>query len=90
MLPALAAALAASSVNWLVVPLVSYNSDDGRAGGAAGQVHFVGDERPYRAALGAQVLFSTTGVQSHYFRLDVPHLFGLPLRMWLSAGSTAS
>jgi hypothetical protein len=86
MLPALAAALAtASSVTWLVVPLVSYNSDDGLAGGAAGQVQWVGDVRPYRAQLGAQVLFSTSGVQSHYFRMDVPRLFGSPLRMWLSA-----
>ncbi|MFL5406504.1 MAG: Omp85 family outer membrane protein [Myxococcales bacterium] len=86
MLPVLAAALAtASSMTWLVVPLVSYNSDDGLAGGAAGQVQWVGDVRPYRAALGAQVLFTTAGVQSHYFRLDVPRLFGSSLRMWLSA-----
>src|SRR5205807_2549822 len=40
---------------------------------------------PYKAALGVQVLFTTAGVQSHYLRLDVPRLFGSPLRMWLGA-----
>ena len=80
MLPALAAALAASTVDWLALPIASYNSDDGLAGGAVVQAQWVGKVAPYRAAIGAQVLFSTAGVQSHYLRLDVPRLFGTPLR----------
>ena len=83
MLPGLAAVLAAATVDWLALPIASYNSDDGLAGGAVAQVHWLGDVQPYRAALGAQVLFSTAGVQSHYLRLDVPRLFGSPLRFWL-------
>src|SRR5690349_12554516 len=86
MLPALALALAAAStVDWLALPIASYNSDDGLAGGAVLQAQWVGDVKPYRLAIGAQVLFSTAGVQSHYVRLDVPRLFGSPLRMWLGA-----
>ena len=86
MLPALAVALAAAStVDWLALPIASYNSDDGLAGGAVVQAQWVGDVKPYRVALGAQVLFSTAGVQSHYLRLDVPRLFGSPVRMWLGA-----
>jgi outer membrane protein assembly factor BamA len=30
-------------------------------------------------------MFTTTGVQSHYFRLDVPQVFGSPVRVALSA-----
>jgi outer membrane protein assembly factor BamA len=86
MLPALAAALAvASTVDWLALPIASYNSDDGLAGGAVLQAQWVGGVTPYRASLGAQILFSTNGVQSHYLRLDVPHLFGTPLRLWVGA-----
>jgi outer membrane protein assembly factor BamA len=86
MLPALAAALAAAStVDWLALPIASYNSDDGLAGGAVVQAQWVGKVKPYRAAIGAQVLFSTAGVQSHYVRLDVPRLFGSRLRLWLGA-----
>src|SRR5256885_12878358 len=86
MLSALAAALAAAStVDWLALLIASDNSDDGLAGGAVVQAQWVGKVRPYRVALGAQVLFSTAGVQSHYLRLDVPRLFGSPLRFWLGA-----
>src|SRR3954463_9930504 len=86
MLSALAVALAAAStVDWLALPIASYNSDDGLAGGAVVQAQWVGKVRPYRAAIGAQVLFSTSGVQSHYLLLDVPRLFGSPLRFWLGA-----
>jgi outer membrane protein assembly factor BamA len=81
---ALSAALAAS-VDWLALPIASYNSDDGLAGGAIVQAQWLGRTAPYTAALGAQVLFTTTGVQSHFLRLDVPHLFGTPLRLWLGA-----
>ena len=81
---ALAAAVAAS-VDWLALPIASYNSDDGLAGGVVVQAQWLGRVEPYKAALGAQVLFSTAGVQSHYLRLDVPRLFGTPLRLWLGA-----
>jgi len=81
---ALAAAVAAS-VDWLALPIASYNSDDGFAGGVVVQAQWLGRVPPYKAALGAQVLFSTAGVQSHYLRLDVPRLFGTPLRLWLGA-----
>ena len=80
---ALAAAVAAP-VDWLALPIASYNSDDGFAAGAVLQAQWTG-RAPYRAALGAQVLFSTAGVQSHYLRLDFPRLFGTPLRLWLGA-----
>jgi surface antigen Omp85-like protein len=80
---ALAAAVAAP-VDWLALPIASYNSDDGLAGGVVVQAQWLG-RAPYKAALGAQVLFSTAGVQSHYLRLDVPRLFGTPLRLWLGA-----
>jgi len=80
---ALAAAVAAPVVDWLALPVVSYNSDDGLAGGIVVQAQWLGRAPPYRAALGAQILFTTAGVQSHYLRLDVPRLFGSPLRMWL-------
>src|SRR6266849_4647323 len=72
---ALAAAVAAP-VDWLALPIASYNSDDGLAGGVVVQAQWLGRVAPYKAALGAQVLFSTAGVQSHYLRLDVPRLFG--------------
>src|SRR5256885_6973052 len=86
MLTALAAALAAAStVDWLALPIASYNSDDGLAGGAVVQAQWLGHVAPYKVALGAQVLFSTRGVQSHFLRFDVPHLFGTPLRLWLGA-----
>ena len=81
---ALAAAVAAS-VDWLALPIATYNSDDGFAGGVVVQAQWLGRVPPYKAALGAQVLFSTAGVQSHYLRLDVPRLFGTPLRLWLGA-----
>jgi Omp85 superfamily domain len=80
---ALAATVAAPVVDWLVLPIASYNSDDGLAGGVVLQAQWLGRVAPYKAALGAQVLFTTSGVQSHYLRLDVPRLFGTPLRMWL-------
>ena len=82
---ALAAAVAAPVVDWLALPIASYNSDDGLAGGIVVQAQWAGRVPPYKAALGAQVLFTTSGVQSHYLRLDVPRLFGTPLRMWLGA-----
>ncbi len=81
---ALSAALAAS-VDWLLLPIASYNSDDGLAGGAIVQAQWLGRMAPYNASLGAQVLFTTGGVQSHFLRLDVPHLFDTSLRMWLGA-----
>ena len=81
---ALAAAVAAQ-VDWLALPIASYNSDDGLAGGVVVQAQWLGKVAPYKAALGAQVLFSTAGVQSHYLRLDVPRLFGSPLRLWVGA-----
>jgi hypothetical protein len=82
---ALAAAVAAPVVDWLALPIASYNSDDGLAGGVVVQAQWLGRVPPYKVALGAQVLFTTAGVQSHYLRLDVPRLFGTPLRMWLGA-----
>src|ERR687886_2634659 len=80
---ALAAAVAAPVVDWLALPIASYNSDDGLAGGVVVQAQWLGRYPPYKASLGAQVLFTTAGLQSHYLRLDVPRLFGTPLRMWL-------
>jgi hypothetical protein len=78
-----AAVVHAGSVDWLAFPVVSYNSDDGLAGGAIVQAQWLGALPPYRAAIGAQVLFTTHGIQSHYLRLDVPHLFGTGVRLWV-------
>ncbi len=75
MILALTAAIAAS-VDWVALPAAAYDSDLGFTGGAVGRVQWVGDRRPYDAMLGAQVLFSTVGMQSHYLRLDVPGLSG--------------
>jgi outer membrane protein assembly factor BamA len=78
-----AAVVHAGSLDWLALPIVSYNSDDGLAGGGVLQAQWNGETKPYRASLSAQVLFTTRGIQSHYLRLDVPHLFGTGVRMWL-------
>jgi len=72
-------------VDWLALPIASYNSDDGLAGGAVVQAQWVGKVKPYRAAIGAQVLFSTAGVQSHYVRLDVPACSDPGCAFWLGA-----
>ena len=84
MLAAFAAALAAT-VDWVALPIAAYNSDDGFAGGAVVRVQWLGDRQPYGAMLGAQVLFSTAGVQSHYLSLDVPGLLGTGVRLRLAA-----
>src|SRR5437764_13362149 len=81
---ALAAAVAAP-VDWLVLPVISYNSDDGLAGGVVAHAQWLGRLPPNRAALGAQVLFTTAGGQSHYLRLHVPRLLGTSIRMSLDA-----
>src|SRR5574338_362517 len=85
MLAAVAAAIGAAAVDWVALPIAAYNTDDGFAGGAVARVRWLGDVRPYGAMLGGQILFSTAGVQSHYLRLDVPALFGSPVRLRVSA-----
>lgn len=85
MLAAIAVAIVAAGVDWLGLPIAAYNSDDGFSGGAVARIRWTGDAQPYAAMLGAQVLFSTAGVQSHYLRLDVPRLFGSGVRLQLGA-----
>lgn len=48
---------------------------------AVGSVYLYGDGRvPYQHAVGAQVHFSSRGLQGHYVRYDGPRLLGpLPL-----------
>ena len=75
----------ARHVDWLVVPLVSYNSDTKLALGAAGQVQWTGATKPYSAQLGVQVLFTTGGQQGHWIRYDAPSFLGTPLRVWARA-----
>ncbi len=84
MIAVLAAAVAAT-MDWVALPVAAYDSDDGFAGGAVARVQWVDGLRPYRAMLGAQVLFSTKGVQSHYLRLDVPWLLGTRMRLRIAA-----
>jgi outer membrane protein assembly factor BamA len=68
-------------VDAIALPLVSFNSDLGFTYGAVGSVYIYGDGRvPYQHAVGAQVLFSSRGLQGHYVRYDGPRLLG-PLRV---------
>ncbi len=61
----------------LGVPLVSFNSDQGFGFGAVGGAYlYKRGYVPYQHALGAQVFFTTTGVQNHWLRYDAPDLFG--------------
>jgi hypothetical protein len=48
------------------------------------QAQWLGGD-PYRASISAQVLFTTHGIQSHYLRVDLPHLFGTGVRLFLDA-----
>lgn len=66
-----------SGYDVIAVPLVNFNSDQGFGYGAAGGTYIYGPGyRPYRHALGAQVFFSSAGVQNHFVRYDGPHLLG--------------
>ncbi|MGQ0504156.1 MAG: Omp85 family outer membrane protein [Myxococcaceae bacterium] len=66
-----------SGIDGLGVPLISFNSDQGFGFGAVGGAYFYAkDYRPYRHALGAQIFFTTRGVQNHWLRWDAPNLIG--------------
>ncbi|MBS2030372.1 MAG: BamA/TamA family outer membrane protein [Deltaproteobacteria bacterium] len=68
--------------DWLVIPLVTYNSDTKLGYGAAGQIQGAGGVDPYRYLLAAQLYFTTGGVQSHWIHYDSPRFQGSKLRVW--------
>ena len=72
------------SVDYVILPIVTYSSDTGLGLGAAGELFFYGDQkgekRTYSHLLQAQVMFTTGGVQSHFITYDGPHLLG-PVRL---------
>ena len=65
----------------IVLPLVSYNSDQGFTyGGVAGAYLYAPGYIPYRHAISLQALFTSRGQQTHYLRYDGPRLIG-PMRL---------
>lgn len=72
-------------IDWLAVPIVTYDTDYLLSYGAGGQVQWSGEVDPYRHQLNFQVLFSTSGRQSHFIRYDAPHFLGSKLRVWALA-----
>ncbi len=70
-----------AGVDAIALPLVSFNSDHGFGyGGVGGMYLYAPGKAPYAHAIGAQVFFSSRGVQNHYLRYDGPQLIG-PLRL---------
>jgi hypothetical protein len=68
-------------IDAMAVPLVSFNSDFGVGYGAVGGMFVYGKgHTPYQHGFGAQVFFTTRGIQNHYLRYDGPQLLG-PLRV---------
>jgi len=79
--PGLSPAKKESGVDAIAFPLVSFNSDHGFGyGGVGGMYLYAPGKAPYAHALGAQVFFSSRGVQNHYLRYDGPQLLG-PMRV---------
>jgi len=79
--PGLPPAKKESGVDAIAFPLVSFNSDHGFGyGGVGGMYLYAPGKVPYAHALGAQVFFSSRGVQNHYLRYDGPQLLG-PMRL---------
>jgi len=79
--PGLPPAKKESGVDAIAFPLVSFNSDHGFGyGGVGGMYLYAPGKAPYAHALGAQVFFSSRGVQNHYLRYDGPQLLG-PMRV---------
>ena len=73
---------AGSSMDALVVPLASYNSDEKLGFGLAGGAYLYRDgKRPYAHALAGQVFMTTGGVQSHFLRYDGPQFLGTGVRL---------
>jgi len=72
-------------IDWLVLPLITYNSDSKLGYGAAALVQWTGGVQPYRYQLAVQALFTTGGVQSHWIHFDSPRFLGLPFRLWAAA-----
>src|SRR5688572_12302490 len=66
-----------SGIDAIALPLLSFNSDHGFGyGGVGGMYLYAPGKTPYAHALGAQVFFSSRGVQNHYLRYDGPQLIG--------------
>lgn len=72
-------------IDWLILPLITYNSDSKLGYGAAALVQWTGGVEPYRYQLAVQVLFTTGGVQSHWIHFDSPKFLGSPFRVFARA-----
>jgi hypothetical protein len=56
---------------------LAFNSDFGVGYGVVGGMYLYGEgHEPYKHGFGAQVLFTTRGIQNHYLRYDGPNLIG--------------
>ncbi|NVJ23513.1 MULTISPECIES: Omp85 family outer membrane protein [Myxococcus] len=79
--PGLPPAKTDSGADIIALPMMTFSSDSGISYGAVGGIYLYGPGKtPYAHGIGAQVLFSSRGVQSHYLRYDGPRLIG-PLRL---------
>ncbi|MBN1208369.1 MAG: BamA/TamA family outer membrane protein [Myxococcaceae bacterium] len=68
-------------VDGIALPLLAFNSDFGVGYGVVGGMYLYGEgHEPYKHGFGAQVFFTTRGIQNHYLRYDGPGLLG-PLRV---------
>lgn len=68
-------------VDAIVLPLVSYSSDQGFTyGGVAGAYLYAPGHTPYQHAISLQAMFTSRGQQSHFLRYDGPQLIG-PMRL---------
>src|SRR5438270_6466439 len=59
-------AVGPKKLDWVALPLVSYNTDAKFGIGGAAQLQWSGVVDPYRYQLGIQALATTGGVQSHW------------------------
>jgi hypothetical protein len=73
------------------VPFLIYNSDWGVGGGAKGAVYWhQPGSKPYALKVDGQFFITSRLVQYHYVGIDVPRVFGTPLRVDGSLWYTAS
>jgi outer membrane protein assembly factor BamA len=69
-------------IDWLAIPLLSFDADDLIGFGVGGNLQWQGDVRPYRHQLMFQLFWSTALVQRHIAAYDSPQFLGTPLRFW--------
>ncbi len=70
--------------DFVVLPIVSANVDEGVGGGlVAGLYHYNGGVEPLRDDLSVRLFATSKLVQRHELRWDGRQVLGLPLRVWL-------